>query len=57
MHGTGVCLGVYRDGTNVQFLAGPNNANRDLTAICYQNLLKHGYVNDDGCSKTSLLPA
>ena len=41
MHGVGIGGGMHRDGRDAQFLAGAQNAQRDLAAIGYQDLVEH----------------
>ena len=41
MHGVGVRGGMHRDGGDAEFLARAQDAERDLAAIGYQNLVEH----------------
>src|SRR5260370_34832953 len=41
MHGVGVGGRMYRDGSDAEFLARPQNAQGDLAAIGYQDLVEH----------------
>ena len=41
MHGVLVGGGMHGDGRNAQLLAGAQHTQRDLAAICDQNLVKH----------------
>ena len=41
MHGVGVGGGMHRHGSDPQFLASTQDAQRDLTAIGYQDLVEH----------------
>ena len=41
MHGVGVGGGMHRNGVDAEFLARAQNAERDLAAIGYQNLVEH----------------
>ena len=43
VHGIGIRLRIDRHGADVQFLAGPDDADGDFAAIGDQNLLKHGW--------------
>ena len=42
MHGVGVGGGMHRDGGDAQFLARAQDAQGDLAAIGYQDLVEHG---------------
>ena len=41
MHGVGVGGGMHRDGGDAELLAGAQDAQRDLAAIGYQDLVEH----------------
>ena len=41
MHGVGVGGGMHRDGRDAQFLAGPQDAQRNFAAIGYEDLVEH----------------
>jgi len=41
MHGVGVGGRMYRDGSDAEFLARAQNAQGDLAAIGYQDLVEH----------------
>ena len=42
VHGIGVRLRINRDGADVQFLAGADDADGDFSAVGDQNFFKHG---------------
>ena len=45
MHGVGIGGRMHRDRRDAQFLAGPQDAKRDLAAIGYENLVEHAVLN------------
>src|SRR3954470_22402057 len=49
MHGVGVGGGVHGDGRDAQFLAGAQNAQRDLATVGYQDLVEHRCACVDEC--------
>jgi hypothetical protein len=42
MHGVGISRRVHGDGLDAEFLAGPQDAQRDLAAIGDEDFLEHG---------------
>ena len=46
VHGVRVCLRVHRHGADIQFLAGADDPDGDLTAIGYEYFFKHSVGPD-----------
>ena len=44
VHGIGVDFRIDRDGADIQFLAGADDADGDFSAIGDQNFFKHGEI-------------